>query len=293
MKFQAEAEQEKKTHILGSIFSFIIVIALLLFGYAKFIGIKGLIVKEYSVESTILTENFNGIKIVHFSDLLYGTTVNFDDVKKMVEKVNTLKPDIIVFTGDLVKSGYNLPTEKRAQLTDFLNQMEAPIGKYAIKGNADYSNEKYDEIMYDSGFKVINNSYEKVYYNTLAPLYIVGLPSKQKDTVDLDKAFEFYNELDRIYTIVLVHEGNTITYLDESDYEVDLILGGHSFGGSVVVPYYGPLFIDKESSKYYADAYTKGITNIYISSGLGTNEYPYRIFNKPSINLYRLKTQAQ
>lgn len=292
MKFESEVVEEKKSHVLGTIISFILLIAGLLFCYAKFIGIKGLVVKEYSVDSSILTENFNGIKIVHFSDLLYGTTTNFDDIKKIVEKVNLLKPDIIVFTGDLVKNGYELPTEKKAQLTDFLNQMEAPIGKYAIKGDADYSNAKYDEIMFDSGFKVITNSYEKVYYNTLAPLYIVGLPSKQKDTVDLSKAFEFYNELDRIYTIVLVHEGNTISYLDESDYEVDLILGGHSLNGSVVIPYYGPLFIDSEASKYYAETYSKGITKIFISSGIGTNEYPYRIFNKPSINLYRLKTQS-
>ena len=47
----------------------------------------------------------------------------------------------------------------------------------------------------------------------------------------------------------------------------------------------GDFLVDKEY-------YEKGITNIYISGGLGTNEYKYRLFNKPSFNLYRLKAQS-
>ena len=73
---------------------------------------------------------------------------------------------------------------------------------------------------------------------------------------------------------------------------MDLVLGGHSLNGSVVIPYYGPLFVDKNSGKYYQEEYTKGITKIYISSGLGTNKYNYRFNNKPSFNLYRLKAQS-
>ena len=91
---------------------------------------------------------------------------------------------------------------------------------------------------------------------------------------------------------MLAHDGKTIKLLDDTTYEVDLILGGHSLNGSVVVPYYGGVFLDDLADKYYQEHYSKGITDIYISSGIGTNKYPYRIFNKPSINLYRLKAQS-
>ena len=114
-----------------------------------------------------------------------------------------------------------------------------------------------------------------------------------KEEIKLEDAFNFYKEDEkRKFIIVLVHDGKTIRFLDESTYEVDLVLGGHSLNGSIVIPYYGGIFIDDGAYKYYQEHYSKGITDIYISSGVGTNKYPYRIFNKPSFNLYRLKAQS-
>ena len=108
----------------------------------------------------------------------------------------------------------------------------------------------------------------------------------------MEESFKFYSDENRKYTIVMVHDGKSIKYLDESTYEVDLILGGHSLGGSIVIPYYGGIMIDESMYKYTSEHYNKGITDIYISSGLGTDKYPYRLFNRPSFNLYRLKAQS-
>lgn len=285
-------EEKKKSHKFLNFILFIIVLSLGLVFYSKYVGVKGLIVKEYRVESSILTENFSGLKIVHFSDLLYKSTVDRDDIKKLVNKVNTLRPDIIVFTGDLVNKNIKISNDDREYLINSLSKMHASISKYAIYGDYDYSTSNYESIMIKSGFKVLNNSYDEVLYKTQDPMYIVGLPSSIKEEIKLEDAFKFYKDEDRRYVICLVHDGNTIKYLDDSNYEVDLVLGGHSLNGSIVIPYYGPLFVDKYSYKYYQEHYTKGITNIYISSGLGTNKYNYRFNNKPSFNLYRLKAQS-
>lgn len=284
--------KKKKTH---KFFNFILLIIIILVGlvlYARYIGIKGLIVKEYRIESNILTENYSGIKIVHFSDLLYKSTVDREDINTLVNKINILKPDIIVFTGDLVNKNVNISNDDREFLINSLTKMNANIGKYAIYGDYDYSLNEYESIMEKSNFKVLNNSYEEILYKTEDPLYIVGLPSSIKETIKIDEAFKFYKDENRKYIITLVHEGKSINYINNSNYEVDLILGGHSLNGSIVIPYYGPLFIDKNSGKYYQEEYTKGITKIYISSGIGTNEYSYRFNNRPSINLYRLKAQS-
>lgn len=284
--------ENKKTHKFLNFLLFIIILSLGLVFYSKYVGVKGLIVKEYRVESNILTENYSGLKVVHFSDLLFKSTVDRDDIKKLVSKINTLRPDIIVFTGDLVNKNAKLSNDDKEFLINSLTSMHASIGKYAIYGDYDYSFDNYESIMIKSDFKVLNNSYDEILYKTDDPLYIVGLPSSIKDTVKVSDAFSFYKDENRRYIICLVHDGNTIKYLDDSNYEVDLVLGGHSLNGSVVIPYYGPLFVDKNSGKYYQEEYTKGITKIYISSGLGTNKYNYRFNNKPSFNLYRLKAQS-
>ncbi len=285
--------EEKKGGKLLSIFLFLIIIVITIFLYAKYRGIKGLIVKEYRVESEILTSNFSGLKIVHFSDLLYKSTVDKDDVKNLVNRINELKPDIVVFTGDLINKNAKITNEDIEFLEEELESISAKIGKYAIYGDEDYSVESYKTIMEKGKFKILNNSYDEIFYKNNDSMFIVGLPSSLKEEVKLEEAFAFYKEDEkRKFIIVLVHDGKTIKFLDESTYEVDLVLGGHSLNGSVVIPYYGGVFIDDGSYKYYQEHYSKGITDIYISSGIGTNKYPYRIFNKPSFNLYRLKAQS-
>lgn len=285
--------EEKKGGKLLSIFLFLIIVVVTIFLYAKYRGIKGLIVKEYRVESEILTSNFSGLKIVHFSDLLYKSTVDKDDVKNLVKRINELKPDIVVFTGDLINKNAKITNEDIEFLQTELESISVKIGKYAIYGDEDYSVESYKTIMEKGKFKILNNSYDEIFYKNNDSMFIVGLPSSLKEEVKLEEAFAFYKDDEkRKFIIVLVHDGKTIKFLDESTYEVDLVLGGHSLNGSVVIPYYGGVFIDDGSYKYYQEHYSKGITDIYISSGIGTNKYPYRIFNKPSFNLYRLKAQS-
>ena len=278
---ELEEEEEKEEHKSHKFLNFLIVLVLLIIGlvmYSKYVGTKGLIVKEYRVESNILTENFSGLKIVHFSDLIYKSTVDSKDLEKIVKSINKLKPDIIVFTGDLVTNNVKISYKDSELLISELSKLDAKIGKYAIFGDKDFSYTEYTKVMDKSGFTILNNSYEEILYNSSDPLYIVGLPSSIKENTNLETAFDFYDELDRRFTIVLVHDGNTIKSLDESNYEVDMILGGHSLNGSVVIPKYGGIIKEKNTYKYSGPEYQKGITKIFISSGIGTNEYGYRLF---------------
>ena len=290
---EKKEKEKKKGGKLLSIFLFLVVIVVIIFLYAKYSGIKGLIVKEYRVKSEILTNNFSGLKIIHFSDLLYKSTVDKEDVKNLVKRINELKPDIVVFTGDLINKNAKITNEDIEFLEEELESIKAKVGKYAIYGDEDYSIESYKTIMEKSKFKILNNSYDEIFYKNNESMFIIWLPSSLKEEIKLEDAFNFYKEDEkRKFIIVLVHDGKTIKFLDESTYEVDLVLGGHSLNGSVVIPYYGGIFIDDGAYKYYQEHYSKGITDIYISSGVGTNKYPYRIFNKPSFNLYRLKAQS-
>ncbi|MBQ7789932.1 MAG: metallophosphoesterase [Bacilli bacterium] len=270
----------------------IIVLCTSIVFYSKYVGTSGLETREYRVESNVLTSNFSGIKVIHFSDLLYGSTTDLKDLTNMVEKMNILEPDLILFTGDLISNKHKLTEDDKKKIIENLSKLEASIGKYAIYGDFDFDLNSYESIITSSGFKLLTNEYEEVFYKTNESMYIVGLPSSIKNKIDMTKSFEFYSDENRKYTIVMLHEGKTIKYIDESTYEVDLILGGHSLNGKIRLPFIGGLFKDEASYKYYDESYERGITKIYISGGMGTLDYDFRLNNKPSFNLYRLKAQS-
>ena len=89
-----------------------------------------------------------------------------------------------------------------------------------------------------------------------------------------------------IYNILLIHEPDYIKDINYSKY--DLILAGHSHGGQVRLPLIGSIYNPNGSKLYHNDYYKINNTDLYISSGLGTSIYDFRLFNRPSFNLYRL-----
>ena len=79
----------------------IISIIILTILYSRFISTKGLVVKEYKIVNDKITYEYHGLKIMHISDIHYASTVYEKELENLVNEVNVLKPDIIVFTGDL------------------------------------------------------------------------------------------------------------------------------------------------------------------------------------------------
>ena len=252
--------------------------------WASFISTKGLIVREYPVYNEKLDSNNNGLKIVHFSDLLVGRTVNRKKKKKVVNKINELNPDIIVFTGNLIDKDTVVSNSLEEYLTKNLNNLEAKLAKYAIYGNQDYKLKNYEIIMKNAGFTILNNTYEEVYYNSNKPLIITGLSSLLKDPSDIQTTLSHINTEN--YNIILAHEPDYLKTL--KDYNPDLVLSGHSLNGQVRLPFIGKIISKDGSKKYYDSYYKVNNTTIYVSGGIGTTDYSYRFFNKPSINFYRL-----
>ena len=163
----------KKNIIIITIIIFLI--SSFLYVWARYVETKGLNVKEYKI-STNISDNFNGLKIVHFSDLHYSSTVNKSDLKKIVDKINFINPDIIVFTGDLIDIS---DSEKIKEVTSELKRLNAKIGKYAVNGDKDIN--EFDIIMKNCGFTVLNNSYELIYKNSYDSIIISGITSNLKD----------------------------------------------------------------------------------------------------------------
>ena len=91
--------------------------------------------KEVEIEMTDLPESFDGYRIAQFSDLHVGTFGNDTSyVSRLVDNINALDADIIVFTGDIV----NRRSEEVAPFIKPLSRLHARDGVIAILGNHDY-----------------------------------------------------------------------------------------------------------------------------------------------------------
>ena len=71
-------------------------------------------------------------------------------------------------------------------------------------------------------------------------------------------------------------------------YNVNLVLAGHSHNGQVNIPFIKNFFLPYGSKKYYDNYYMVDDTSMYISSGIGESRVNLRLFNRPSINFYRI-----
>ena len=293
-KLKKEEKQEKRIlirKIFIKVLLTIIILFLTMIFYMHFIGTKGLQVREYKVESNLLPESFHGFKVVHFSDLHYLTTIHKKEVTNLVNKINELKPDLVVFTGDLIDHEKN-PTKKELNsLIKSLNKINATTGLYAIKGNHDYINDNFEKVFNETNFKIIDNYYELIYYKGNTPIMLTGTGSILENDCDIDKAFS-YDKEDNLYTISLLHEPDVIDNILDK-YQVNLALAGHSHNGQIRLPGIGALMTVEEGKKYPNEKYTIKDTKLYVSGGIGTSMYEFRLFNRPSINLYRLTKETE
>ncbi len=284
-------EEKKKHPIIKFIIIFILIIAAILL-YSRFIATKGLVTKEYKITSSSIQDNFHGFKIVHISDVHYGRTTDKKDLNNMVKEVNLLKPDIVVLTGDLIDRDTKLDDDLKGEISEVLSSINANVGKYAISGNHDSNFSEWESIINDSGFKNLNDTYELIYNDGYTPILLAGLSSNLNNQVDIteryNKILEYSNNenIKELYKILLIHEPDYINNIDYSNF--NLILAGHSHNGQVRLPFIGGIILPNGAKKYYKEHYKINNTDLYISSGIGTSGISFRLFNKPSINFYRL-----
>lgn len=280
--------------IIFKLFIFLFIITLILL-YSYFIATQGLKVKEYKVISNKITENFHGLKIVHISDLHYGRTFKEKNLKKLTEKINVIKPDIVVLTGDLLDKDITLNNKEQKKLINGLYNIKAKLNKYAINGNHDYKFDYWEEIIEKSEFVNLNDNFDLIYNEGYEPIIINGMSTNlhgKKSIADkLENINNFFNteeniELSNNFKIMIMHEPDFIEDFNYQEY--DLILAGHSHRGQVRLPFIGALILPPGAKKYYEEFYKLDKTSLYISSGLGTSNIDFRFLNRPSINFYRI-----
>ena len=280
--------EKRKTIVFTTLKVLLVIIVLFLsfYFYARYISTGGLIVKEKRIINTKIPNNFNGTKIVQFSDLLYGTTIDDKMLSNLIDLINTRKPDIVIYNGNLVSNEYNINSEDQEKIIKYFSKIKSTYGKYAVFGNQD--NESYRTIMNQSNFKILSNNYDLIYNDNEHPIRIIGLDSLVRDRQNIRAAFG-NNKYNTFYTIVMMNETDSID--DVCSYSPDLVLAGNSLNGTINIPFIGGIIRKDGSTKYINSYYQVQNSDVYVTSGIGTDGVGFRLNNHPSINFFRLSNK--
>ena len=248
-----------------------------------------------------LPQNFNGLKIVQISDLHLGSFYfRYHILGRAIETINNLKPDIIVFTGDLVN---NFSWELKGW-SSVLEKLEAKDGKFSVLGNHDYGDysewetqdlkmKNFDNIKYfhkKIGFKLLLNQ-SVIIERGEEKLAIIGVenwgipPFKQHG--DLNKAIKKASHIP--FKILLSHDPTHWSEEVINETDIALTLSGHTHGMQAGIKTkkreWSPI---KYKYKHWAGLYFQDDQYLYVNRGLGWMGFPGRLGMRPEITLFEL-----
>lgn len=269
----------------------ILLISLLILIYARFIGTVGLNTNEISYKSKYIEESYNGLKIVHITDIHYKKIITEKRIKELIKEVNKLKPDIILFTGDLLDNDYEMTNKDTNFLINELSKLNSKYGNYAVLGDNDYlKSDSVKNIYIQSHFTLLENDYTVIHNEYNDQIFIGGLSTYNYEEANIEKVMDYFQKNPEInFKIIMVHEPDYIQEILEKYNNISLILAGHSINGSLNIPVIKRFTTPKGAKTYYKPYYKMNNTDIYISNGIGVDNINFRLFNHPSINFYRLK----
>ena len=277
-KIESTEKKKKTKSILVKIFKVFIttfIVLLAVFISLRYIANLGIVVREYSLRYNNLPSSFDGFKIVQFGDIYYNPYSN--DINYYVEKINELKPDLVLFSGGLKHKDYNLDNASKEYLIKTLKKIDSTVGKYYVIGNNDDDNSI--KMLNDSGFVSVIDKTEKIYFQDSNPIILRGISSIPNINYENDS---------NIFKINLVYEPDLTDSILEYN-NPELIFASKSINGQFRLPYLKGLIKKSGYMKYNEKEYTISNTKLLITGGLGTNNYPVRLFNHPSINFVRLQ----
>lgn len=257
--------------------------------------------KEVDIEIRDLPESFDGYRIAQFSDLHTGTFGNDTTyVSRLVDHINSLDADLIVFTGDIV----NRETAEVAPFIPPLSRLRAPDGVMAILGNHDYGD--YMTWESDNARKANMSALIEAYRHTGIRLLLnqttwIGRGADSIAVIGVenigDPPFPVYGSLTKAYPGIndsrtkLLLSHNPAHWVDsiagKEDINVQLTLAGHTHAMQIELLGISPAALRyKTWGGLYADDNQNH--QLYVNIGAGTVGMPMRLGATPEVTLLTL-----
>lgn len=267
-----------------------LIVLFILFILYEIYELNTLSVSKYEIVSDKISSEFNNFKIVHISDL-HSKQFGKNNIR-LINRINFLKPDIIVFSGDIIDN-------KEKYFDDIISLIKVLGFKYKIYysfGNHELSLKNIDVNRFVCELEKLNVVVlrdEKVkLYNGNNYINIYGL----NHNFNSDKSFNL-RQIDLLksannneYNILLLHDPD---YIDSVlKYNIDLVFSGHIHGGIIRLGKIGIFSPNKLLfPKYVCGIYEKNKTKLVVSRGLGKSKALVRVNNLPEIVCVNLKSK--
>jgi uncharacterized protein len=260
---------------------------------------------EVSIQVEGLNKDLEGLTIVQLSDLhLSGFYRHKGILKNIMEKINDLKPDILINSGDFVSYGW-----KEFDRSDtILSIAKSRLGNFAVLGNHDigtyypgYTAAERDtnirrmiELITSSGYQVLNDDHTIVNIGK-ARLAIIGVTTRGRHGSmihgDLKKAVSGVDSVN--FSILISHDPNQWEkdVLDKTD--IGLTLSGHTHGMQMGI--FTKWFKWSPAQYFYPrwnGLYKSGNQYLYVNRGLGILAIPFRIWMPPEITVIKLSRSS-
>ena len=268
--------------------------------YGITLGWKQLDTEYVDLYFADLPESFDGYRIAHLSDLHLGTFGGKTAfVEKVVRRVNEEKPDLIVFTGDIVNNN----SEELTPFVPVLSRLSSSDGVLSIFGNHDYcrysrkgareASRELVEKEQSMGWRVLlnesvvlNRGGERIavagleYWGKYIFLHDYNIQAALKGITDYDSI----KCDDDIFTVMLCHTPSQWDLEILPNTHIPLTLSGHTHASQLKIGRWSPSsFLYKE----WGGLYQSGNQQLYVSEGLG-GTLPFRFGSRPQVILLTL-----
>jgi len=248
--------------------------------------------KHVSISNVKIPVSFSGTKVVFISDIHYGTIFNKERTAELVERVNNLKPDMILLGGDYVsgsntKIWKNIGDDRLSDCFKELANLKAIYGVYGVLGNHDHwQNAAFArKCMAEAGIELIENKGKWI--------------TKGKDRIRIGGVGDYWEGKQYLgpvlkgttpkdFVILVSHNPDYIENMDSD--AIDLMLSGHTHGGQMsLFGFYAPLVPSNCGQIYRTGVIKKGSTTLVVSNGVGLIRPAVRFCTRPQIIVVDLK----
>lgn len=246
---------------------------------------KNIHINKFTLEFPDLPEKFDGYKLLHLSDLHLDTLPGIEDI--IIEKVQNLKYDLCVITGDYRKNTLGSFKQIINPLKKIVSTIKRKAGVVAILGNHDTY--------------LMLKQFGKMGITLLANESISINKGNEKITISgIDDPFYYYtdqavNALEEDipgFKIALVHTSELFKIAEQNAY--NLYLCGHTHGGQICLPGGIPLITHQfDGKKFYKGLWDFKNMKGYTSQGCGTSGIPIRFYSQSEITLFTLKKKKR
>lgn len=295
--------------------------------WPRFIEPNLISITKLSLPINNLPGDLKNFKILQFSDLHLQPRVPDFFLKKLRIKIQKLKPDLIVFTGDFLCHSV---LQEKARMKEFLNSLYAPYGCFAVLGNHDYQecvsiNQQGDYDVVEETSSLISKGFQRLFF--LSKLSKVVTPKAKSikhhhDLMHLLKETSFtllenqtqvipvqgaalnlsglgehmlgrcqpqktFKTYDRRYPGIILAH-NPDCVPNLKQYPGNVILCGHTHGAQVNLPIMWKKFMLMENQQFKRGLIKFNEKWVYVNRGVGSI-MPFRWFSVPEILLLTLE----